>query len=400
MLRHFPILLTFTLLLSNCGSANLNSMLESKERQEAVDSLLQEAQYDYDKGKFQSALKKAQKAKTIRPDGEHATVLLGYIHLGLAGLETISLAKGLVKEDDDDADQDKTAGTFAKLASVIGLGEADLIALSTETKGGESEADDPLVYLPKTTPLARISDSGILQNLDAAISYLCPFISPEAKLLAADSAFYDERHDNCDIIETAGQMRAQAHFAWAIAHLGEAITFYSLIFYRDAGNSEPNIVERAKQIDQFKSTPSVYLKKIVELSDLVDSIFPTDADNASDAMLNAIFDNLETTGRGFGAISGLPDSFTKSVDDALSNVRGKLGNIQNPTAADNNQAMKNSLTKSLSQQLFNQIQAGSATSEGELNEICCSYFNINSDAALPAKCPSKEQLKTTLCAKN
>ncbi|MFW7382031.1 MAG: hypothetical protein ACOH5I_24710 [Oligoflexus sp.] len=387
MLRHIPGILMFSVWLSSCGSLNVNELLESTERKNAIDALIQEAQYEYDKGNYQRALSKAQKARSIRPEAEHATVLLSQIHLGLAGLDTLSLAKGLVKKDEDTGEeQDKTASTFAKLAEVIGLSTADLEALSTETNGGET-ADEALLYLPKSTSEARVSTSSILANIKAAVEYLCPFIGDEAKLLEADGALYDDRHDDCEPIEGSQLMGAQANFAWAVAHLGEAITFYSLIFYQDPNSSDPNIVTRSKALDSYKNEPLVYIEKITELADVVDAIFPTDADDAGDAMLNAMFNNLETTGLGFAAIAGLPEDFSKSVQEALANVRGKLSNIDKPTKADNNTALKNSLTKGLSRQLAKQIEESSANDVQQLNDICDAFVKINSETPKPQKCP-------------
>lgn len=395
MLRQMPIVMLFTLVISACGSNNLNGYLESKARKNSVDALLQEAQYEFDKKNYKAALSKARKARKILPDNEHATVLLSYIHLGMAGLDTISLAKGLSSDDDEaDQDQDKTARTFAKLAKVMGLGEDDLIELSREA----TDDDGPLVYIPKTTSQARKSASNVMKNLNSAVRFLCPFVSDEAKLLADDGdALYDPRHEACDTLDSDGQARAQAHFAWALAHLGEAITFYSLIFHRSPDYNEPNIVERSKLVGGYKDDLPTYIVKITELAELVDAVFPTSESESSNAMLNAMFNNLETTGFAFGAIAGLPEAFTKSVQEAIDNLRSKIGNISEATSADNNEALKNSLTTGLSKELSKQIEEIEVENEDDLNKICCSYWRINSSSELPSKCPSKDNLKNNIC---
>jgi tetratricopeptide (TPR) repeat protein len=396
--RTFALLLTIGL--TGCGDANFNQILENSERRDAMDQLLIEAQYDYDQGDYGDALKKAQKAYSIRPNGERATTLLSYIHLSLAGLDTFQLAKNLVGQSDDEAggEDDKTARTFSLLSDVMGLTKTDLTAMSQEVRG-----DTLPVYVPKTADQARISDSEIIKNLHAAISYLCPLISDEAKLLGDNAdGMIDNRHASCENEPGERRLSAQSHFAWSLAHLGEAIAFYSLIFYQSADANEPNIVERGQRLDQFKDQPVKYVEEIGNFADLVDTVLPTDSDNA---MLNAIFNDLETTSAGFGVIAGLPDEVTKSVSDAIANTRGKVDKLENSGGSGGNvenEALKNSLTKKLGSKLNKQIEDVENSEEGlseeDRNKVCCSYLKINSDPDnLPDNCPAYRELVDDIC---
>lgn len=379
MLSRFLILLTSTSLVMGCGSFNVNQFLESKSRQEAIDALLHDAQYEFDRRNYQAALKKVEKAKKFRPDGEHATVLAAYIHLGLAGLDILNLAKVLVSDDDDDdiQDQDLTALTFARLATAIGLGQFDLEQM------GDPTPETPVVYLPKPTSEARESASSIMRNIGAAVQALCPFIPIEAKLIDPNTSLFDKRHQ-CELIELGtSEKRAQALFAWAIAHLGEAVSFYSLIFYQEPGEDSANLVLRAAELDDLKDDAPVYLSGLEDLAVLIETIFPTDPDIADGAMLNAMFDNLETTSRALGQIAGLPDGFSESISKALENVRTRIPNVESATAADNNQALKDSLTKRLGRRLNSQV---SELEVADQIEACEALGRISSDAARDASC--------------
>src|SRR6476620_1254901 len=83
-------------LLSGCGNFNFNELLSSDTERDAIDQLVQEAQYEYDKGRYDSALNLTNKALAINPNSESPTILKAYVYLSKAGLDAINISKKLI----------------------------------------------------------------------------------------------------------------------------------------------------------------------------------------------------------------------------------------------------------------------------------------------------------------
>ncbi|SMF66826.1 hypothetical protein [Pseudobacteriovorax antillogorgiicola] len=368
-------------LISACDT-NFTQYLATTDQQESIEQQLIEAQYEYDKGNYDDALSAALDALAVNPNDEESSVTVGYIYLSKAGLDAFSLASRLIDNGESNQNTDnKTASLFSTIADVIGVTNTELQTLTTETQ----EVAGVSIYIPDTAGNVReTEESQIVANFNNAIEYICPFVDESAKLLDGDDA-NDERHNetNCPPTAYERNFKGKANFALALAHLGEAITFYSVLFYTDADQTNPNIERAVEGIGDSTNNASAYLTQIDALSTAIDGIFPTGTD---DSMINAVFNNLEVTSRAFGAIAGLPDDVTKSITDAITDVKEKASTISGANA--NATAMKQKLTNDLSKKLARQIEslpAGSA----EIDDICTQFEEItdgDSSVRTPDEC--------------
>jgi hypothetical protein len=180
-----------------------------------------------------------------------------------------------------------------------------------------------------------------------------------------------------------------------LAHLGEAIAFYSVVLYDDKGTnakgvSGPNIQRVSSSLDQ--TNVSKFLTDLTALSSAINKIFPTATADAADSMLNAMFNNLKVTSLAFAAMGGVPDSVTKSIDDSITNLEAKVSKVSTTTdkgatsdAAKQNAAIRNALTTSVATDLSKKI-ANLPT--GQQTQACELFRSINSDPAKkPSGCP-------------
>ncbi|NRA65175.1 MAG: hypothetical protein HRU19_11875 [Pseudobacteriovorax sp.] len=367
------------------AACNVNSFLATEKQRDAIDLLLAEAQYEYDKGRFNDALTLANEAYVIDPTFEQTNVQLGFIYLGRSGVDIFSLSKNIINESDgEQTTGEETNSLFTTLSSVIGVDATEIDALSTEKTNSLSGID---IYLPKTASEARASESQVISDIDLAVQFLCPFVDETAKLVG-DAELEDPRHaaDVCAATTAPRYFDAKANFAWGLAHLGEAVAFYSVLFYTDPGESTANLLRGVNSLDANTEDTSAYLASINALTETVEAIFPTSSEEAaSDSMLNAMFNNLETTSLAFGA-AGAPRSFTKSIDKAITGVKNTSSEITN--TAENSKALKAKLTKGLSRKLETQIESlGAGADIEELADICDQYSQINENAPLPDNCP-------------
>ena len=361
---------------------NFTQYFASEDQKNSMEQSLIEAQYEYDQGNYDEALSVALDVYNENPSSEEASLRLGYIYLSKAGLDAFNLASGLIDQGKSEDGEDKTASLFTSIADVIGVNLTEVTALSSNTT--TSDTTGVTVYNPSTVTDARSSASAIVGNLNEAVSYLCPFVDDSAKLLDGD-ALYDERHDatNCPPTEYARELSGKANFAFALAHLGEAITFYSVLFYTDEGELKPNLERHVEGISSLTGDPTAYLTELTELETTIDAFFPSGTD-ADGSMINQVFNNLEVTNRSFSAIAGLPASVTKSITDAITDLRTKTDELSSASA--NTAAMKKSFTKGIAKSLATQINSSSATGQ-DLIDICEKFDSISEGAPSPDSCP-------------
>ena len=348
------------LLLTSCNESSINEIFVTSKQENSIDSLLEQAQYEYDRGNFSKALSFAEKAYNKNPNNEASAVLLGHVYLAQAGLDTFSLAQNLISEGTSTASGDKTSNFFINTASAIGVSDEDLAALSTGSFG-----DSSLIYIPKTATDARNSESEVVVSLNKAISVLCPFIPEDVKLLSSELS--DERHSatNCAPSSFDTQQTGQSIFAFALAHLGEAIVFYNVIFKTDEGNTSSNIEQEIANLSNLTSDPTAYATSITQIS----QVFSTSEDSMIDAMLL----DLEATNQALSE-AGVPSRVTNSVTKALTNVKEQVN------GATNSDKLKQSLTSKVKEDLAEQITEVGAT---EGSDICESYKQITGAVNCP-----------------
>jgi hypothetical protein len=378
-------------LLTACGGSNFNAFFTSEEQEKAQDQLRIQAQYEYDQGNNDKALQITDEILKVNPYEEKTLILRSYAFLSKAGLDAFSLSKNLMDQADNkdtsNTTGDATSDNLNQLAGVIGLSETDFNELGTI-----NNSTPTTLYYPKTRTEARASLSEIVLNIGAAVETLCPIIQAGAP----KDATKDPRH-NCEASPLELQGRAQSHFAWALAHLGEAIAFYSVVLYDDGtvgADGKPlgaNLQRVSSSLDP-KGDVTVFLRDLTALTNAINAIFPTRDAAAADSMLNAMFNDMKITSLSFAAMGGVPDSVTKSINDSIANLEAKIAKISSSTdsgansdAAKQNAAVRNALTTQMADQLDNKIATLPAEQK---TQACDLYKSINSDPAKkPAGCP-------------
>jgi len=375
-------------LLTACGSNNFNAFFTSQEQKKAQDQLRIQAQYEYDQGNNDKALDITNDILKLNPYEEKTLVLRSYAYLSKAGLDAFSLSKNLIDQADNKdsttSSGDATSDNLNALASVIGLSTADFDEL-----GAKDTTTGTTIYLPKSRTEAREALSAIVDNIGRAVETLCPIIQAGAP----KDATKDPRHD-CVSSPLELQGRAQSHFAWALAHLGEAIAFYSVVLYDDGeiGTDGKPLGANLQRVSA-KLNPSgdigKFLTDLQVLTNAINKIFPTDNADAADSMLNTMFNNLKVTSLAFSAMGGVPDSVTASIDESITNLEAKVSKVSSTTdsgatsdAAKQNAAIRNALTTTVAADLDKKISQLDGTQK---QQACDLFKSINSD---PSKKPT------------
>jgi len=380
-----------SLLTIGCSEgSNVNQIFVNKsECTKDVRCLMDEAQFLYDSGDFDGAQEKGAQAHAIDPTNEEVAVLMGYVHLSLAGMDAIQLAQRLTEQntDEEKTEESDANSSLQSLANAIGMPESDFTVLTLDgnTSGdikGESEVDafaDYKVLLPKTAAEARKAATKTTANLQKAIEYICPFIAADAKQTGAEG---DPRHSESYCTPTTNTIRnaPKSHFLWALAHLTEAVAFYNVALYAPDG-SNPNLIKRADALQTATLSIPDYLTAITELSDVVDLILPTTGAAATESMLNFIFTDLVTTQLAFGTIAGIPEDLTKSLTTSIAALKAQRDTIANKGGYNGSTtAMKDQMTKGLANTLRVQIQTKTESGEftpEQKSEACEAYQKVS-----------------------
>lgn len=392
-----------------CGKDgfNFNEMFVSKAQQGAIDELMQEAQYEYDKGRFDSALKLTNQALEISPNAAAPTILKSYVFLSKAGLDAIILSKKLIAANDDSKTPgtttssgtvktgDTTTDNFNVLKTILNLSDEDYQEMGTpSTLGGQT------IYFPKSATEARAGKSLTLDYVNDAVSVLCPLI-PSTSNPENDT---DARHacTKNPFVDGAG---GRSNFAWALAHLGEAISFYSVVLYDTDDDGIPNLQEAIPSESITPENAGTFITTLNAVNNGLNAIFPTDPTAAADSMLNALFADLKTTSTSLASIPGIPDEVGDSVQKSITDLQAKVDQItaaatQTDTNSAQNEALKNSLTKGMAEKLSQKIESSEFDnlSTNDQGKACCVYRNMNATATRPASCPIASYNDTSCAA--
>jgi hypothetical protein len=370
------------------GSTNFNQFFVSKKQKEALDSLNARAEIAYDKGDFQEALKYAQKAYDANPTSEAASVLLGYIRLSLAGVDTFQLADNLIQQSDNAsssliAETKDVSSSLGDLAGIIGFSEEELTKLTT-TEVGElkGESENPIfdeesmnVVFPLSAADARANIVDNLVHLNSAIDVVCPWVEESAKILETSGRdVNDPRHlpKECPPSTTTRRFSAKAHYLWSMAHLSEAIAFNSVF-----SKNLTALDKRAEALNSKSSVnPADYVGGVVELAEIVAILMPTDPEESASSMLKAIFNDFKATSTGFAAIPGMPDSLSKSINSALTKLEEqskKISQAGGDVDADAG-ALRDQLTKKLAEKVKQQMTEREDEFSAEEKQDACEAF--------------------------
>lgn len=382
--------------LSSCSEdTNINQLfLYPGDQNNSISVLLAKAELEYDKGNFSKALSYAIKAHKQNPYNEHASILLGYIYLSLAHMDSIQIAKVLVSESKDQNDtkfadtSNKTVNLFSSLATVLQVNFEDIQKLGTLQQADSSynyfqEYD---VIYPYDLETARQQDLDIVKNVNEAIKYVCPYVDEDIKLPDID---YRHSSENCAPTVVSRSQRAKAHFLWAFTHLTEAISFYLTLFYKtDDSDTKSNIEKRLDALQTISLTDITgYVKHLKHFIDNVDSIFSI----SSNSMLNGMLNNLNVTNLAFARLAGVPDDFTKSITQTITEIEAKRALITGATDAEKEtKSLKTILTQKMASSLASQIttlaQNNPEQFSAKKTEICDAYTSLTEGTSVLDVC--------------
>lgn len=384
------------------SSTNINQLLVGNEQKDSYEYNMEQAQHFFDKGKFNDAHKFAAKAYALNPSNEETAILLGFIELGLAGVDSFSLAKNLMNESDGTSNKfaaalaentDNSAfGSLNNLSGVIGLTDADKSALTTSEVDRDGTiikgtSDLPFftsipVDLPVDVTTARASASDIVKHLNAAVHVICPFVNDEAKIRVDDEHTSDDpRHTEAECALTSAPRYGggKAHFLWAFSHLTEAIAFNVIM-----NQTITEMNNRGTAIEQSKNanvSATDYVEGLGEMADIIDVILPTDEAYAAVSMLNGIFNDFEAASQGFAQIAGMPESITKSISAAMAKLRDSSSKISTTGKDKNATALRDQMTNALAKKVREEMTKRESTfSAQQKTDACNAYKKITTQA--------------------
>jgi len=393
--------LLLPLLLLGCSeSTNIMGLIAASSTDHDAGALLSRSRIRLDAGDYAGALQDAERAVQLAPDCGDCAVQAGYCHLGVAGLDMFQLARKLIEKNSTDdtalAETGNASGQLSSLASLVGLGPTDYAAITQpNNRLGELEgapATGPFrslpVYLPKTAPEARASDSPTLNHIARAVEVICPFMPADVKILGDNP---DIRHGDaaCTREDEADKARSNALFVWAVAHLVEAIAFHQVVLYTEDGATS-NLQKRAAILENRSEIASLtdYVRAVKDLAALVDIILPTEVSASRASMLTAMFNDLQTVSLAFQRMAAVPEDLTQGIVDAIAELQGQKDKIGSSggSSSDEDQgavAFKDQLTEGMATELKKQITTkidSGQLSEQERTDLCSAYRQISTQA--------------------
>ncbi len=395
-------------------STNLNQLFASKAQRNAYDNAMAKAQALYDKGKYEDAEDYGEIAYGINPRNDDAAVLLGFIRMGIAGIEPFQLARNMISSSEEKKESEganlaekETSDVLTSMSAILGFSGADLAKLG-ESNESEVFADYPLI-IPSCADDARASlyELGKLAN---AISVVCPFVShgteegKESVVLDKE----DSRYKDCEPSPFASALSTKAHFLWAFTHLSEALAFNSILLYKSETNytGKSNLEARADALKAMKpdslSALANFSEGVAELEDNISSIFPlggTTACGDKGTQLQAVLTDLLAVNAAFGLIPGVPESMTKTISAKISAIEKARGSSTGADAsAAQEQKLKGDLTKKMAEGVYAGIEGIddetlAKASPQEIQTICSNYDKLaeglGSARKTPAACASR-----------
>jgi hypothetical protein len=352
--------------LSGCGSGLNTNRIWGFDQ--STESKLVDAKVAYDKGDFSGAINLTSQILEINPDVEDAAILQGYAYVSLSGLDPYrvasclttlsssststsnsnagstsssrcksaqqSVGSSLVSYDDPievwfaaDANATPTSNSSSnndtnvlrKLqAGLLSMSEEDFAKLKKEDFSGSSGLflGENTIIIPEEVDDELRESVGILRNLNNAVKSVCRFVN-DTTALKVDSSRYKAL--GCELTSISRKNATKAHYLWAISHLGEALTFTSVILYNTGDSSSYNF-QRASTKLQNASTSSVdtIVSQVEDLQEAVAAVF--DTENSNSMISKTLFD-LNSTSGAFDAIAGLPDSVKQEITKILEGVK-------------------------------------------------------------------------------
>ena len=368
--------------LSSCNGTSLNSVFLTDDELSTNEQLSESKQY-YDEGDFDKAEEIALKVYNSNINKENAAILLSYINLSQAGFDPFALSKNIMSSSENDDSIDTESGTsdgLLSMSEILNLQDSDYLAMS--------ESEDNLgqykIYIPNNDLDAiRANPELAIYHVNRAISFICPYMDTEVKLDGELGVDLDSRHITTECNKEENIASIKGHFAWSLAHLAEALVFYSLTMYSSEG-LKPNITSYAENIQN--EPPSQFVQSIGTLSSVIENVFP---DSNGETMSGALFNDLETVNSTIGYMGNtLPSSLRNGLKKVTASISTSLDKIQDINSGANASGeIRDALTKGISKQLSKAIESKGLTGD-DLSNACSALEGINSTAKLPSSCGS------------
>jgi hypothetical protein len=159
----------------------------------------------------------------------------------------------------------------------------------------------------------------------------------------------DERH-NCQNNGVTVENRTIMQFLWAIAHIGEAVYFSSVLLFVPEGESKPSLELIGESLDGFDQKVasgvdvSFFVNTVRESANIVTSL--AESKEGEESMLLALLKNLTTAQKAIADIESLPEQISESIDQSLNSV-----NTLSKVFADSNVTTEVDLLKGLQHDL-------------------------------------------------
>jgi len=398
------------LLLQACGDSNINQFFSSEAQDNmAVDYQLDMAERHYDLGNYSKALEFALKAEKINPNREETGLMLSYIYLSNAGIDTFKIAENMISATNTSGTQEASA-LLTDFGSIVGVTNSDIETnLSLEsvvvkvndqdyTVSQISAIDifkDLPIVIPKTADSARLSASATVASLNLAVSKICPFI--ESSIV--DNT--DSRQATCGSFAGTRTAIAKSRWVWMLAHLGEAIAFNAVISYTPDSTSlvapssntpTSNIIARGNALNKYQGNISGFAAAINDYSAALEAIMPTETGTEGNtSMIQAMFDDLDAVNKALSEKDEngnilIPTSLSKGITNSITSLKTRTSSITaNAAAGQSTEAigMKDNLTKKINTTLEAKVESEIAGESGsDKQEACDAFDEINTDPSL------------------
>ena len=408
----------------------------------AGDTRLMAAQTAFDVGNFATAEKYAKQLVEANPNNERASILLGFTHLSMGGVDPFILARQLINLTKATSSTSSNTSTGAaatlggdlelalpttgpssttasgslssgvssllvKLQSLVAISDAEEKKLFSKLFSASDITPAPAqlnlfgagnqLYLPNLVDASLRANVDVLNYFDLALTDVCRFVDADIITEQAQRG----ASTTCTPTPNSRKYSEQAHFLWAFSHLAEAVTFQRALLYVSDGNAQPSIDVASSKLSAQNNTSSVsgietLVANVAEVSTAVGKVF--DVTNQKSMILATIAD-LESVTLGFGKIANMPASIQKGITGAFSDLTAVTKTASGgATTVNNAKSLKTQITTSLAKVVGTKIQSAATSNSvtaAQITSLCTGFDKLIADA--PAS-GSLAQTKPAACS--
>lgn len=369
-------MILFSILLASCGSdSNILGFLTPEAHRNSFTAELAAARVAYDSNDLADAYKHSKNAFQLNSSSEEAAVLYGFVNLSMAGSDPFQLFRRLGDSENSESDgigillqSGGTSDTLSTLQSVVGITKEDVLSIGNLD---EEDVDLPIL-IPLCAEEARLKLKK-LEYLDAAINAVCPFVDPDLNNSAV-------RRQKCEPTIGVRSSKDKAHFLWAFTHLTEALAFNAVFKFGGVSTTKSNLELRVEKLKSQDTATGASLESFIDnvkaVESTVNAVLPIGgvcSDKYPTTQLIATLNDLLAVSAAFDKMAGLPESFTKNLNDSIQ----KIKNIQGTEGQ--TKALKSDLSKKMAASLAEKIDSlgGGALTAEKAEELCSAYGSIS-----------------------